>query len=101
MDGETGAELCAAAAGSAQKNITNTAIGKHKLTKVIARLIGFFLYGMKVRGNVTIFCLVAWEESGNANLPIGGLRNANREIGIPGTDDRQIYTWLAASCSNA
>jgi hypothetical protein len=65
------------------------AIGKHKLAQFIARLIAFFLYGMKVRGNLTIFCALAWEESGNANLPIGGLQNAIQEKGVPGIAAKQ------------
>jgi hypothetical protein len=49
-DGEAGAEFCAAAVGIAQRNAANMAIGIHNFPEVIARLIGFFLEGMKVRG---------------------------------------------------
>jgi hypothetical protein len=84
-----GAEFCAAAAGIAQINRTKAAIGKHNLAEIIARLIGFFLYGMNVRGNLTIFCALARGESGYANLRISGLHDANREIGVPGIAAKQ------------
>ena len=31
---------------------------------------------------------------GNANLPIGGLRNANREIGVPGQHDHRLKSLI-------
>ncbi|HSZ18455.1 MAG TPA: hypothetical protein VK770_01615 [Candidatus Acidoferrum sp.] len=58
--------------------------------KAIARFIGFFLYGMKLRTNLTIFCVAAWRESGNANLPIGDPHDAIRENGVPGIAAKQI-----------
>jgi hypothetical protein len=65
------------------------AIGKHNLAQFIAHLIAFFLNGMKLRGNLTIFRPRVWEESGNANLPIGGLQNAIQENGVPGIAVKQ------------
>jgi hypothetical protein len=54
-DEEVGAGFCAAGVWIAQTIPTNITIEKRNLAMVTRRLIGFFLYGMKARTNLTIF----------------------------------------------
>jgi hypothetical protein len=84
-----GAGFCAAGVWIAQTIATNITIEKRNLAVVTRRLIGFFLYGMKARTNLTIFWRVARDESGNFNLPIGGPRDAIKENGVPGIAAKQ------------
>jgi len=60
------------AAGLAQTRRPNIIAANNDLGQAIAHLIGFFLYGMEYRGNLTIFCARTLWDSGSANFPMAG-----------------------------